>query len=178
MAETHSGTKRRKRGFERTASLLQSRIREASETRGFSESRLLTHWEEIVGEQTAAMARPVKVSYAKGGFGASLTVLTTGAFAPMLQAELPKITERVNAVYGYNAISRIHITQTAPTGFSEGRAQFTHAKPEQSVSVTPETRAVAHDLAEGVENDALRAALEKFAGTFLSRQRLNQKDEQ
>ena len=70
------------------------------------------------------MSRPVKVSYAKGGFGATLTLLTTGAYAPMLQAELPKIRNRVNAVYGHNAISHIRITQTAPMGFSEGRAVF------------------------------------------------------
>lgn len=44
---------RRKKGFEATSGLLQSRIRDAIEARGFSESRLLTHWSEVVGEQTA-----------------------------------------------------------------------------------------------------------------------------
>ena len=52
----------RKRGFERTAGLLQSQIRKASEKRGFAESRLLTHWAEFVGEDFANVARPVKVS--------------------------------------------------------------------------------------------------------------------
>ncbi|WP_460273082.1 DUF721 domain-containing protein [Celeribacter sp. ULVN23_4] len=177
MTDTQTEGKRRKRGFERTSGLLQTRIREASEARGFSESRLLTHWEEIVGETTANMSRPVKVSYAKGGFGATLTLLTTGAFAPMLQAEVPKIRDRVNAVYGYNAISRIHVTQTAPTGFAEGRVAFHSPKPKSTLDVTPETKAEAHALSEGVHDEALRQALETFAGTFLTRQHTKSKED-
>ena len=125
---------RRKRGFERTSGLLQSRIRTASESRGFSETRLLTHWADIVGEDLSKMCEPVKVSYTKGGFGASLTILTTGAFAPMLQAQLPSLKDRVNSVYGFNAISRIHITQTAPVGFAEGRAAFRAAQQKKKPS--------------------------------------------
>ena len=64
---------------------MQTRIRTASETRGFAVTRLLTHWSEIVGEATSAIATPVNVSYGKGGMGATLTVLTTGAQAPMLE---------------------------------------------------------------------------------------------
>ncbi|WP_321367189.1 DciA family protein [uncultured Celeribacter sp.] len=169
MTEAQPYVKRRKKGFERTASLLQRRIQEASESRGFSQSKLLTHWEESVGPEIATMSRPVKVSYAKGGFGATLTLLTTGAYAPMLQAELPKIRNRVNAVYGHNAISHIRITQTAPMGFSEGRAVFEAPKNKAKPQVTPEAQAQAKSLADGVHDKALRQALEKFAGTFLTR---------
>lgn len=171
MPEPHNPRiPRRKRGFERTSGLLQSRIRMASETRGFSETRLLTHWAEVVGEETARMCEPVKVSYTKGGFGASLTVLTTGAFAPMLQAQLPKIKDRVNSVYGFNAISRIHITQTAPTGFAEGRASFRAAQKEAAVPVSEETKSEARSLSDDVTDDGLKKALETLATNFLHRQ--------
>lgn len=161
--------KRRKRGFEMTSGLLQSKIRKATETRGFSEMRLLTHWVEIVGEKTASMARPIKVTYAKGGFGATLVLLTTGSYAPMLQAELPKIQDRVNSVYGYSAISRIHITQTAPTGFSEGRVQFEHVKEKPRSQPSPDVLAEAHELSAGAQDEHLRRALEKLASSFLHR---------
>lgn len=177
MATPQTDGKRRKRGFERASGLLQTRIRAVSEDRGFSESRLLTHWEDIVGEATAAMSRPVKVSYGKGGFGATLTLLTTGALAPMLQAELPKIRDRVNAVYGYNAISRIHVTQTAPTGFSEGTVAFSRSKPDPKPEISVETRETARSLSQGVQDDDLRRALETFAGTFLTRQRHQTKED-
>ena len=65
------------KGFKRTDSLLSAKIRQASETRGFAQSRLLTQWAEIVGQDTAAISRPVEVSYGRGGMGATLTLLTT-----------------------------------------------------------------------------------------------------
>jgi hypothetical protein len=105
---------RRTRGLVPASGLLRGQIKAASESRGFSDSRVLTHWAEIVGEEIARMARPVKISYTKDGFGASLTLLTIGAAAPMLEMQKPKIKERVNACFGYSAISRIVITQTAP----------------------------------------------------------------
>ncbi|WP_114287561.1 DUF721 domain-containing protein [Candidatus Halocynthiibacter alkanivorans] len=168
------GPDRRKRGFERTSSLLQSQIRKTSESRGFAETRLLTHWAEFVGEATAAVARPVKIGYARGGFGATLTLLTTGAQAPMLQAQLPQIKERVNACYGYAAISHIRITQTAATGFAEGQAQFSTA-PKAQKPADPEIQAQAHDVAAPVGDDDLRAALEQLAQNVLTKNKENQR---
>ena len=92
------------KGFARTSSLLTQRIRKASESRGFAQSRLLTHWEEVVGEDVSSIARPVNVSFGRQGFGATLTLLTTGAQAPMLEMQKEQIRAKVNAVYGYNAI--------------------------------------------------------------------------
>lgn len=171
MNDSKKSPARRKKGFERTSGLVSARVREASESRGFSEARILTHWEEIVGQSTAAMSRPVKVSYAKGGFGATLTLLTTGAYAPMLQAELPKLREKVNAVYGFNAIARIHITQTAPSGFAEGQAVFARAQKTKSKAAPDEgILREADALSKGVENENLRAALTRLATNFLSNQ--------
>lgn len=162
---------RRRRGFERTSGILAQRIRKASESRGFSESRVLTHWAEIVGEAIAAVARPVSVGYSKGGFGATLTVLTTGAQGPMLQMQEPKLREKINAVYGYNAISRIRFTQTAPTGFAEGQAQFAPPKKTAPETPDPASRRAATDLVAGVGDDALRRALEALGAEILNRSR-------
>jgi len=160
------------RGFERTASLLTTRIRKAGEARGFAVSRLLTHWEEVVGPEIAAIARPVEVSYGRsGGFGATLVLLTTGAQAPMLEMQKERIREKVNATYGYAAISRVRITQTAPTGFAEGQAQFTRASPPAPVQPDPEIAARAHQTTAGVHDENLRTALESLAQNVLSRRK-------
>ena len=98
MAATKATSARRSFGFRRADSLLQGRIRDASASRGFAQSRLLTHWAEIAGPQIAKIARPVEVSYGRGGIGATLVLLTTGAHAPVLEMESPKLRERVNAV--------------------------------------------------------------------------------
>lgn len=157
------------KGFARSGTLLQERIRKASETRGFAKSRLLTQWGEIVGEDVAAIARPVKVGYGRGGLGATLTVLTTGAQAPMLEMRKEQLRERVNSVYGYNAIARIVLTQTAPTGFAEGQASFVHrTAPKAPRAPDPAQSAAAARIAAPVADDGLRAALEALARNVLS----------
>ncbi len=148
MAKGAKQIGRRKRGFERTS-----------------------HWEEIAGAETAAIARPVEVSYGRGGFGATLVLLTTGANAPMLEMQKERLRERVNATYGYAAISRIRLTQTAPIGFSEGQAEFRRKPKAGRPAPTPEIVARAHDAARGVQNEDLRKALEALAQNVLSRRK-------
>ena len=163
------------RQFKRASVLLQSQIRRAGESRGFAVTRLVTHWSEIAGERIAAIARPVDVKYGrKEGFGATLTLLTTGANAPMLEMQKEQIRERVNGVYGYNAISRIRITHTAATGFAEGQAQFTHRPKATPAAPDPQVQAAARDVAEGCQDDSLRRALETLAANVLSK---SKKDE-
>jgi hypothetical protein len=161
---------RRSRGFQRTSALLKDRIKGASQARGFAVTRILTHWAEIVGEQTAAQCRPIDVKYGRNGFGATLSVLTTGAMAPMLQMQEPQIRDKINAVYGYAAISKIRITQTAPTGFAEGQAVFgTAPKRTEKPTPPPAVKVDAARLSDGVENDALRQALQSLAEHVLTR---------
>lgn len=164
----------RRSGFRRAASLIDKPVRAVSESRGFAVTRLLTRWPEIVGEETARIARPVKVSYAQGGFGATLTLLTTGAHAPFLQTELPRIRDRVNACYGYNAISRIRITQTHASGFvpteAEAGAGAAHpATPDGGDDPEPARRA--REAAQAVSDPRLRAALESLGQKILTRNR-------
>lgn len=156
--------------FTRAATLLQGQIRRAGETRGFAVTRLLTHWPEIVGEDVARIARPVDVSYGRQGMGATLSVLTTGAQAPMLEMQKERLRDKVNAVYGYNAIARIRITQTAPTGFAEGQADFSHAPAKRAESAPdPVITRNATAVAAGVGDEKLRAAIESLARNVLSK---------
>ena len=158
------------RGFRHTAAVLSDQIRRAGESRGFAVARVLTHWDEIAGPEIAAVARPVKVSYGRGGLGATLTILTTGAQAPLLEMQRDRIRERVNAAYGYNAISRVRITQTAPAGFAEAQAAFAHA-PAAAPAAAPDPAILqrAAQAADGVEDADLRAALERLGRNVLSK---------
>ncbi|MGB3314677.1 MAG: DUF721 domain-containing protein [Albidovulum sp.] len=171
MSVTPPNQRRRGRGFQPAAGLLKDRIRAAGESRGFAVSRLLTHWAEVVGEEIAAMALPVKVGYGREGFGATLTLLTTGASAPLLQMQLPKIRDKVNACYGYNAISRVVITQTAPTGFAEGQVAFAPKPKPAPEPPDPAVQQAARTLSGEVGDQTLRAALEALGEKVLSRPR-------
>ena len=163
---------RRMRGFEPAAGLVKEPIRHAGERRGFAVARLLTHWADVVGEEMAAVTRPVKMGYGREGFGGTLTLLVASAHAPMVQLSLPRLKDRVNALYGYNAVSRIVLTQTAPTGFAEGQAQFTPAPvAPKETPADPVIAAIAALTAEGITDPALRAALEGLARNILTRRK-------
>lgn len=157
--------RRRMRGFEPAATLIAPQLRRSAESRGFAVARLLTDWPEIVGAQTAAHTRPVKVSHSRTqGLGATLTILTDGAHAPLVQMELPRIRERVNAVYGFNAIARITITQTAAQGFAEGQAEFLHRPPAPCAApLPPEAAAAAEAVAARFDDPKLADSMRRLA---------------
>jgi len=159
---------RRQRGFEPAFGLVKDPIRAVGEARGFAVARLLTHWAEVAGEALANKTRPVKIGYGREGMGATLTLLVRGAQATEVEMEKERLRDRVNAIYGYAAIARIHLTQTAPTGFAEGQAEFTPA-PKIQPAPDPAILAQAAEAATGVGDATLRAALEQLAQNILTR---------
>ena len=163
------------RGFEPAFGLMARDVRAVGESRGFAVAKLLTHWEDVVGAELANVTRPVKVGYGREGMGATLTVLVQGAAAPVVEMQKDRLRERVNAVYGYNAISRVLLTQTAPVGFAEGQAQFRPA-PRVEPVVAPAVKAKAHQAAEGVGDEGLRVALERLGQNILTRRKAEKDD--
>jgi hypothetical protein len=160
---------RRSRGFQHASKLVAEQLRGPFEKRGFSQAKLLTHWAEIVGAETAAMARPVKITHATGGsLGGTLVLLTIGSHAPILEMQKEQIKERVNACYGYRAVARVQITQTAPTGFAERQVAFA-AAPKAARAPDPALEAEALAATEGVGNPELKAALARLARNILNK---------
>ena len=160
---------RRKRGFEPASKLVAGQLRGPLEKRGFSEAKLITHWREIVGADIADAALPVKIRHARGdSIGATLVLLTTGGHAPLLDMQKDAIRQRVNACYGYNAVSRVQITQTAPTGFAEGQVAFV-PRAQTKPQPTPQIIAEAEAAAAPIRDQALKEALERLARNVLTK---------
>ena len=140
----------------RAAELTPAALKTAGAKRGFAEFRLLTEWRAVVGEALAAICRPVKVAYGgRGGIGlgATLVVAAEGARAPEVEMQSAMIMDRVNAFYGYRAVSRLAIDQSraplveeARRGLAEDAAPFERAPG----GVTP---------AKGVADEGLALAL-------------------
>ena len=157
--------KRRKRGFKSASSLLQKQIQKASETRGFAVSKLLTNWTEIIGTDLAKIAKPVKVNYGREGLGAGLVLLTNGANAPIVQAQSKQIIDRVNGVYGYNAISRVRITQI-------DHNELIDEKNEGSISLVKPSeldKTKAKDEVNGIKDNSLNEALWLLGANIISK---------
>lgn len=161
---------RRMRGFEVASSLMRDRIRSAGESRGFAVTRLLTHWAEVAGEDIARVTRPVKIGYGRDGLGATLTLLVQGANATLVEMQKEKLREKVNAIYGYAAISRITLTQTAPVGFAEGQAEFAPA-PKAAPQADPQVTERAAETVAPIQDEGFRAALEALAQNILTRRK-------
>jgi hypothetical protein len=164
---------RRLKGFEPASILLHARIQRAGEKRGFASARILTHWDEIAGPELAPVTRPVKVGYARAGLGATLTLLVAPAWAPVVEMSRERLRARVNAAYGFNAIGRIVITQTAACGFAEAQAAFApQAGPPPARTADaepPPASAPPAPAVEGIRDARLRGALERLARKIAAR---------
>ncbi|MEL6169357.1 MAG: DciA family protein [Pseudomonadota bacterium] len=169
MTREKPDSKRRiSRGFRRAGTLAAPDIRQGGEGRGFSVARVLTQWTEIAGEEMASIARPVEISYGRGGLGACLTLLVSGAHAPMIEMQKERLRERVNACYGYNAVRRIRLTQTSSSGaspqaFAEEPTPYSAAAPNLDAC-----GAEARNVVSDVSDDRLRSALAKLGAHVLA----------
>ena len=181
----------KRKGFLQAGSLLEIGLRQSMAKRGFGESRVLTHWAEIVGADIARIAEPLKLNYPKDGFGADLVVLCVGANAPVVQMRSDDIIERVNSCYGYRAITRVKVTQTrgkhggvsvahsamsqsnfvapsgpAPSGFAEEATPFQHRTKADILRVSKKQDM--HRALSNVQNPALKTALESLGESVFS----------
>ncbi len=178
----------KRKGFLQAGSLLEIGLRQSMAKRGFGESRVLTHWAEIVGADIARIAEPLKLNYPKDGFGADLVVLCVGANAPLVQMQIPDIIERVNSCYGYRAITRVKVTQTrgkhagvsvahsamsqsapsglVPSGFAEEATPFQHRTKADILRVSKKQDM--HRALANVQNPALKTALESLGESVFS----------
>ncbi len=88
----------------------------------------------------------------------------------MLEMQKEKLRQKVNAIYGYNAIARVRITQTAATGFAEGKVDFSHQKPKTPpTKPDPALRQKAAATVDPVSDDGLRDALARLGENILNK---------
>ncbi len=83
---------------------------------GFASTELVTHWPDIVGEEIAAHAEPVKIQWPRGANPeapepATLVLRAEGPAAIEIQHLSGVILERVNQFFGWRAIGKIVLRQ-------------------------------------------------------------------
>ncbi len=155
---------RRFRGFRQAGVLIAAQTRAAATRRGYLDARIKALWSDIAGPEIAAIARPVKLTPARGPAGGLLTLGVLGANGPRVQMLLPIVRERVNAALGPGVVGRIQIAQA---GLAEAPAPFAH---ERRAEPPPDIARFAEPLSSIGDAD-LRAALETLAQNVISRTR-------
>jgi hypothetical protein len=145
----------RRRGQRAVGDLLPDIGAAAFKRFGFVQSAIVGRWGEIVGPRYAEVSAPESIRFPQGKKSeGTLTLGVTSAHAPMMQHVAPAIMERVNQFFGYVAVVRIVIRQTAM------------AAPRVRTA-PPSLRPVPADLGDSLRNIAdpeLHAVLSALAG--------------
>jgi hypothetical protein len=144
---------------------------------GFSEPHILNYWPDIVGERLASYASPEKLSrprqrdqYAQGGV---LTIRVSGPLGLDIQHMEPQILERINAYYGFQAVTRLHIVR-GPQSARPKRQGSRRSKPTPALDATAQTSL--EDSLADIEHEGLRAALAKLGTSILERNKRRDRD--
>lgn len=163
-----SSSKPRARGFAAASYFTKSSLRSASARRGIAETRLVTHWAEIVGPRLARLSRPVRVKHDRAGhgLGGTLIIAVTGARAAEIELEIPQIIDRVNAYYGYRAVVAAKLTQSEPV--DPPRAAPPRPQSVDAEALPEPKRRALEALTSDIGDDALRGALTRLGANVMS----------
>ena len=162
-----------KRGIVQISEVANALIDPVLAKRAGINTMLLGSWDEIAGSQFADCTRPERISWPRrasemagegGGYQPGvLTIACEGARALFLSHQQGEIIQRINGFFGFPAVHQVKIVQKPVSPQNKHRP-----KPR------PLTGAAAQHLdtlVEGIEGDALKAALTRLGTAVLGRRR-------
>ena len=130
---------------------------------GFAYGEVLSQWPAIVGEDLGHVSVPERIRWPRAGgrdsrkAGGTLVLRVAEGRALEVQHLVPRILERINGFYGYEAVSALKILQG-------GLALPPRAKPEPAPGNAGEALC---QRMQAIEDEALRSALLRL-GTAVS----------
>jgi hypothetical protein len=131
--------------------------------RGFVESAIVHRWSSIVGGEVGSWCAPDRVAFPRDRrVGATLHLLVHGSRALELQHMEPVLLERINTVFGYEALARITLLQ-APVPKAR---QSTRLEPR---TLDPKEEDWIVDQVSDFKDQGLKVALQALGRAVLSR---------
>lgn len=158
--------KSRRKGAVPLGELIRPVIDPVVAKRGFATADLLAAWPEIVGPAYAECSAPERIAWPRTGDDREPGVLflkVEGPRAIFVQHELPQITERINAFFGYRAIGQVRIVQA--------QIARKEARPTGPATLPAAAEAELTDRLTSVGDERLRAALERLGRGVLGDRR-------
>ena len=149
--------KTRTNKMKRLSTMIDPIIAPSAKARGFAIGRIVSHWHDIVGDMSS-WCRPDAVSFPRDSrTDGTLRLQIESGRGPQAQAMSDVIIERVNANFGYRAISRISLVQTLST-----TVQPASPKPAPPLNQTQHDIWTLDDQLKDVKSPELRAALRRL----------------
>jgi len=135
--------------------------------------KILSQWEDIVGAEMASKTQPVKLHYRKPKTRAekpqaTLDIGASSADAAILHYQKDLILERLNQLYGERWITAIRFVHMAANGCAGDWGAYT---PNRSSPISVEERDTIQPVLKDVEDDELKACLEKLGKSVLRKER-------
>lgn len=123
---------------------------------GLAFGALLTDWASIVGSRLADQTTPLKLAFPHGSReGAVLHLRVSSPAALLLQHEEPQVLERINAFFGWRAVTRLKLVHGGP-------ALKPPPKAPRPKPLPPEVEAEIAARTAAVDDEELRAALARL----------------
>ena len=128
---------------------------------GFTSCEIVTHWDDIVGAEIAALAEPIRMQWARSrdpdeAPPATLVLRVEGPAALEIQHMSGVIIERVNRYLGWQAVDRLALRQEPLTR---------RRRPPRGKIDDGAASAVAAQMT-GITDDSLRTALGRLGAAI------------
>ena len=167
-------SRRTEKGFKRTSSFMNQLTQQGFERKGFAQAKLITNWNDIIGLDFCKFTKPVKITFPKNEVGAILTIEINGAFGPELDMQKEIIREKVNRIYGYNAVTKIRFRVSSHLGYTtlEKDSAFVDqsGKSCEVKTLVPSDQAdYFQTTLDNVKNKELRKSLFNLSNSFVNR---------
>jgi hypothetical protein len=143
------------------ADLVMPCIADVFARQGFTSCEIVTHWDDIVGAEIAAMAEPVRMQWIRSrdpeeSPPATLVLRVEGPAALEIQHLSGLIVERVNRYLGWQAVDRLSLRQAPLT------RRVRPPRPQIDEAAAAEVAA----QMTGIADDGLRAALGRLGAAI------------
>jgi hypothetical protein len=150
----------------RLNTLTDKLIHPALRRRGISMSRIVTEWKKIAGD-ASDWSEPAMIRFPEGeSRNGTLTVSIRSGRGPEMQMLTPDIIEGCNAVFGYAAISRITISQTALP--SPRQQQQAPARRRKSPPLSATEATLQRNRLNAVKDENIRKTLDNLGKSIFS----------
>ena len=169
--KTANEEKRTASGLNTLASETMPLLRRILGRKGMMAADVLAFWEQIAGEELAAFTFPEKIGFRgkERQNGVLQVAAANGAFALELQHREKFVLEKVNAFFGYKAVSELRIRQSGGVSFRRGR-QIN--QPEfKKILVSGEEQNYIEQLTGGLNDGDLKDSLIRLGKCVLSQNR-------
>jgi hypothetical protein len=143
------------------ADLVTACVADVFARQGFTSCEIVTHWDDIVGTEVAALAEPVRMQWIRSrdpdeSPPATLVLRVEGPAALEIQHMAGMIVERVNSYLGWRAVGKLALRQAPLTR---------RPKPQRPRIDEAAAAAIAAQMTS-IADDGLRAALGRLGAAI------------